>query len=228
MTADAVNGPVIMIEVDPHPRLDARAFTTRFSASLGVLSTPDDGRAPLVLDSLAPPASDERVREAIRKLLRVGGFKPSGRSKPASEYLLRAAAQGELVPINLAVDVCNFASLHTGVPISVVDLDKLEPPLRIAVAGAGEEYVFNASGQVMAIAGLICLYDAAGACANAVKDSQRTKTAASTQRTLTVLWSSRELPGRVDELARWYRGLLTATGAETESVAVVQREPGVP
>ena len=32
-------------------------------------------------------------RAAVRQLLRYGGFKPSGRNKPAQEYLLRVATQ---------------------------------------------------------------------------------------------------------------------------------------
>ncbi len=31
----------------------------------------------------------------MRKLLRHGGYKPTGRGKPASEYLVRAAGEGE-------------------------------------------------------------------------------------------------------------------------------------
>ena len=78
--------------------------------------------------------------------------------------------------INAAVDVCNIVSLHSGLPISVVDLAKATPPFRVAVAAAGSSYVFNASGQTIDLGGLLCLCDADGPCANAVKDAQRTKT----------------------------------------------------
>ena len=37
--------------------------------------------------------ADESVREAVRALLRHGGFKPAGRSKPAAEYLVKAAKE---------------------------------------------------------------------------------------------------------------------------------------
>ena len=42
--------------------------------------------------------------QRVRDLLRAGGFKPAGRSKPASEYLVRAAGEGKLAGINLVVD----------------------------------------------------------------------------------------------------------------------------
>jgi DNA/RNA-binding domain of Phe-tRNA-synthetase-like protein len=157
------------------------------------------------------------VREAVRALLRHGGFKPTGRSKPASEYLLKAVRDGMLSSINLAVDACNVVSLHSGLPISVVDLDRAREPLRVGIASAGSSYVFNASGQVMDLGGLLVLFDAEGPCANAVKDAQRTKTDASTRRTLSVIWGTTALPGRAEATAKWYRGLLEERGAATNA-----------
>ena len=63
---------------------------------------------------------DER-RDAVRRLLRHGGFKPAGRSKPAQEYLLRTANDPATFPAILnAVDVLNVVSLRSGLPISLV------------------------------------------------------------------------------------------------------------
>lgn len=205
-----------MLSVDPHPLLDARAFETTFPRPLGEISTSADVLALLTLDAPAPLRSDDTVREAVRALLRHGGFKPSGRSKPASEYLVRAVGDGSLGTINAAVDVCNVVSLHSGLPISVVDLDKARAPFRVAVAPAGASYVFNASGQAIDLGGLLCLFDAEGPCANAVKDAQRTKTATGTTRTLTVLWGSTALPGRAARAEAWYRELLQRHGATTQ------------
>jgi DNA/RNA-binding domain of Phe-tRNA-synthetase-like protein len=169
-------------------------------------------------DAPAPLRSDEAVRGAVRDLLRHGGYKPTGRGKPASEYLIRAVSEGALGSINAAVDACNAVSLHSGLPISVVDLDRARAPLSIAVAPIGARYVFNASGQEIELGGLLCLFDADGPCANAVKDAQRTKTSAATVRTLSVLWGTRALPGRSEQAAAWYRSLLEATGAKTSLI----------
>lgn len=204
-----------MIAVAPHPLLDLVAFVTEFPRRLSEMPSPPELIAGLKLDAAAPFASDDTVREAVRTLLRGGGFKPTGRSKPASEYLLRAASDGSLTSINLAVDACNVASLHAGLPISVVDLDRVASPLHVCPAAPGATYVFNASGQVMDIAGLLCLHDAEGPCANAVKDSQRTKTHAGTRRTLSLVWGTRALPGRAEATATWYRDLLVSAGATT-------------
>jgi DNA/RNA-binding domain of Phe-tRNA-synthetase-like protein len=204
-----------MLTVDPHPLLDLRAFVTTFRQPLGELPSPPELQHLLALDAPAPLRSDDGVREAVRQLLRHGGFKPTGRSKPASEYLIRAVGEGKLGPINVAVDVCNVVSLHSGLPISVVDLDRARPPFRVGLAPAGATYVFNASGQTIDVAGLLCLFDADGPCANAVKDAQRTKTGEQTRRTLSLVWGTVALPGRAEETERWYRELLGQHGATT-------------
>lgn len=208
----------VPITWEDHPLLHAVAFTTVFPGPLGEVAVP-----PALLDMLrsgatAPMSSDDSVRKAVRDLLRHGGYKPTGRGKPASEYLIAAAADGSLASINLAVDACNAVSLHSGLPISVVDLDRAKPPFRIRIAEDGQSYVFNASRQGIDLAGLLCLFDADGPCANAVKDAQRTKTGLETRRTLSVVWGTRALPGRTDEAVGWYREMLHVSAARTEVV----------
>ncbi len=208
----------IGLDVEDHPLLRVAAFTTAFPAALGALSTPPTVLEALKLDAAAPLERNEETRAAVRDMLRHGGYKPTGRGKPASEYLVRAASEGALGSINPAVDVCNAVSLHSGFPISVVDLDRAHGPFRIAIAPDGASYVFNASGQEIDLAGLLCLFDAAGPCANAVRDAQRTKTSADTRSTLSVIWGCAAFEERLDETKRWYRALLAQVGATTEHV----------
>src|SRR5262245_252256 len=205
-----------MLIIDPHPLLDVRAFETTFPAPLGELPRAAALQELLTPGAAAPLHSDDAVREAVRALLRHGGFKPTGRSKPASEYLIKAVAEGLLTSINLAVDACNAVSLHSGLPISVVDMDQARPPFRVGVAPPGASYVFNASGQAIDLGGLLCLFDADGPCANAVKDAQRTKTGPTTRRTLSIVWGTTALPGRAAQTERWYRALLEQHGAVTQ------------
>lgn len=207
-----------MLTLDAHPLLAVRAFVTVFPRPLGELPSPPALLAALSLGAPAPVSSDDATRAAVRDLLRHGGFKPTGRSKPASEYLIKAAEGGFLGAINVAVDACNAASLHSGLPISVVDLDLAKAPFRVGIAPEGTSYVFNASGQTIDLGGLVCLFDAEGPCANAVKDSQRTKTHAGTTRTLSVLWGTHALEDRLEKTAAWYRQLLEEAGARTEGV----------
>lgn len=207
-----------MLTVDPHPLLDPVAFTSTFPAPLGDLPAPEWLQALLKPGATAPLQSDDAVRGAVRDLLRHGGYKPTGRGKPASEYLVRASGDGTLNTINAAVDACNAVSLHSGLPISVVDLDRAKAPFRVATAIQGDSYVFNASGQTIDLEGLLCLFDAEGPCSNAVKDAQRTKTDATTRRTLTLIWGTRELGDRTARAFAWYRELLERLGATVERV----------
>lgn len=199
--------------IDEHPLLDLRWLVAEFPLALGEMQTPAHFLKLLRVDAETPLVSNDDVRSAIRNLLRHGGFKPTGRSKPASEYLLRAASDGALGPINPAVDVCNIVSLHSGLPISVVDLDRTVGDLRVGLAADDSQYVFNTSGQSIDVSGLLCLHDELGPCANAVKDAQRTKTGPLTTRTLTLIWSSRELSERSDRAVAWYRESLLELGA---------------
>jgi DNA/RNA-binding domain of Phe-tRNA-synthetase-like protein len=109
-------------------------------------------------------------------------------------------------------------SLHSGLPVSVVDLDRAREPLRVGLAPSGASYVFNASGQTIDLGGLLCLFDADGPRANAVKDAQHTKTGAATRRTLSLIWGTTALPGRAGQAATWYRALLERHGATTAAV----------
>lgn len=207
-----------MLTIDDHPTLALRAFRTEFERPLGELESPAWLTAFFALDAAAPLERDDGARKLSRDLLRHGGYKPTGRGKPASEYLVRAAGEGALSSINLAVDACNAVSLHCGIPISVVDLDRTVEPLRIGLADADASYVFNATGQEIALGGLLCLHDAEGPCANAVKDAQRTKTTGESRCTLNLIWAHTELAERADRALAWYRELLERAGATTHAL----------
>jgi hypothetical protein len=206
----------VQIQVAEHPSLLVQAFVSRFHGTLAecpplteaasLLGLQPGGRADL-------PAPDAALRGHIRDMLRHKDFKPTGRSKPASEYLARTSSEGGVRAINPAVDACNAVSLHTGIPISVVDCALLTEPLSIRLGGPDESYVFNPTGQVIALAGLVCLCDAQGPTANAIKDAQRTKTSETTRTTLSILWSSRALQAQTSAALRLYHTLLAGVAA---------------
>ena len=134
-------------------------------------------------------------------MLRQSGFKPTGRNKPASEYLRKALVQKWLSPsqgINAAVDICNVASLHSGLPISVVDKNKTEGVLRIGHLPMDTEYVFNPSGQLLKGGGLLGMSDAIGPSATPIKDSQRTKTHPGTTETISIIWGHSQYKDRIE------------------------------
>lgn len=214
-----------MIRVDPHPALHLGAVEARYPAPLGALPSPAWLAALLRDEAPAPLARTETLRSAVRDLLRHGGYKPTGRGKPASEYLVSAAAAGSLGSINPAVDACNVVSLRSGLPISVVDLDRVVPPLSVTVVTGDERYVFNRTGQEIRLQGLLCLADAEGPCANAVKDSQRTKTSDSTEHTLSLVWAPLTHAEHLRVALGWYAELLRRLGARV-MVAELDAAPG--
>jgi DNA/RNA-binding domain of Phe-tRNA-synthetase-like protein len=194
---------VLTIAIAPHPTLEVGAFVARFARPLGeVVAQLDPG-------VLSTVSAGETVRTEIRQLLRHGGFKPAGRSKPASEYLVAAHAESRWPRINAAVDACNLASLRSGLPISVVDLDRVVGSLEIKVCPPGTSYVFNPSGQVIDASGLVALFDAEGPSGTPVKDAQRTKTHDGTRATLSIVWGSKQL-GTTQEATSWYRQLVAS------------------
>lgn len=208
----------MILRVDTHPSARIAAFETTFPNPLGQMPSPAHLVALLSLQANAAMQRDESVRTSIRDVLRHGGYKPTGRGKPASEYLVRAAEQDALRSINVAVDVCNVVSLHSGFPVSVVDAEKLVQPLHIGLAASDQTYVFNPGGQVIDVSGLLCLHDAEGPCANAVKDAMRTKTNDQSTRTLNIIWGAEALRARLDHALEWYRQLLADLGAQTQMV----------
>src|SRR5687767_9011765 len=108
-------GDPVALRHAEQPGLHRAAFATYFARELGEVEVPDWLLALLALGADAPVARAEALRQSVRDLLRSGGYKPTGRSKPASEYLVRAAEQGALRSINAAVDVCNAVSLASGI-----------------------------------------------------------------------------------------------------------------
>jgi DNA/RNA-binding domain of Phe-tRNA-synthetase-like protein len=144
-------------------------------------------------------------RSEVRNLLRHGVYKPTGRGKPASEYLLNAALGGDFPMINRLVDINNLVSVETLLPISLVDLERAGTERFEARRGrSGESYVFNPSGQILELEDLLLLarLPEETPCATPVKDSQATKTHAGTQDVLGAIYAPVPLALEAREAAR--------------------------
>ena len=173
----------------------------------------------------------EARRRAARDMLRNGRYKPTGRGKPASEYLLRAARESAFPRINAVVDVGNLISAQTALPLSLWDLDRAASTRFLFRLGTeGESYVFNASGQTLD------LHDLAVGCSastgagtpivSPVKDSHATKTTPETTRLAACVYAPAsavahdELGAITEQFATW----LEKCGATHTGFAVA--EPG--
>jgi DNA/RNA-binding domain of Phe-tRNA-synthetase-like protein len=209
-----------------HPTLRlglVHADRARFAASSGSLLRELEAAEARVRNDVA--AYPERVRATMRDVLRVGGYKPTGRGKPASELLLAMAQKEGLPRIGNLVEINNISSLESGFPISIFDLDLLGADPWVRFGRAGESYVFNNAGHAMDLAGLPVVCRASGQpVGNAVRDSMETKVRATTQRVLVVLWGARSL---ITELSAASERVASLLHTEAEAPAV-EVEFGMP
>ena len=145
---------------------------------------------------------EENVRLAARDMLRHGQFKPTGRSKPASEYLLGLAQRGEPLPrVMPAVDVANCLSLTWLVPISIWDPRRVAGEMIVFRAGLpGESYVFNSAGHAIDVEDLVCGCAAADGLSspivNPVRDSMATKLTADSSEAAMAIYIPRSATSR--------------------------------
>jgi len=169
----------------------------------------------------------EARKKAVRDLLRHGVYKPAGRAKPSSEYLVAAALDGSFPFVNGPVDACNTASLESGYPASVFDLALTGPALELSRGRAGESYVFNASGQEIDLEDLLLvrrrLADGTFApCGNPVKDSMATKVFEGCREAVGVVYAPRSDPvAALEACASRFAELLRAAGATEVSYSIV-------
>ena len=118
-------------------------------------------------------------KTAVRDMLRHGAYKPAGRAKPSSEYLLAAALEGSFPFVNGPVDANNAASLAYCYPASIFDFARSGGELLLRRGAAGDSYVFNPSGQEIDLEDLLCVWKREGETwrpiGNPVKDAMATK-----------------------------------------------------
>ncbi|MCA9668272.1 MAG: hypothetical protein KC503_21920 [Myxococcales bacterium] len=196
----------------------------------GDLSLDDEIAALVERRAEALDDGEDAIRRACRDMLRNGRYKPTGRGKPASEYLLREASRGEFPRVLDPVDALNLVSLAHLVPISLWDLDKAavaagrEPAagsiydgderFEVRLGRSGERYVFNSADQLLELEDLVvgCALTAGGESVplwTPIKDGMRSKIDASTRRVAACIYYPIEAGERAHletitaELHRW-------------------------
>lgn len=161
-------------------------------------------------------------KAAVRDMLRHGSYKPAGRAKPSSEYLLAAALADDFPSVNGPVDANNAASLEWGYPASVFDAAKAGSALFLRRGAPGEAFVFNPSGQTIGLEDLIVVCrrreEAWEPCGNPVKDAMATKVLEGARDVVAVVYApASEVPERLESCASSFRGLLMKKCGAAES-----------
>jgi len=139
----------------------------------------------------------DHLQKGIRSLLKAYGFHPSGRNRPASEFLVKdIQLRGVFNSINNAVDINNHLSLISHLPISILDLEKTGNKIRIRLGREKETYVFNREGQELSLKNLLVISSDDSEdtpFGSPVKDSQKTKIFETTRSLCGVVYTSRNI-----------------------------------
>ena len=163
----------------PCDRSVIEKLTTEFTRQIGNL------------DSLA---GDHRIR-SYRRLFWSMKVDPT-KTRPSHEALARRLLRsGRMPTVNCLVDVANAVSLRTLVSIGLYDLDKLQLPVVVEVAGEGAYFNPIGGGSKPVAPGLIVARDAAGRIIHlyAHRDSRDTMVTDGTRRVLAVAYGTPEV-----------------------------------
>lgn len=168
----------------------------------------------------------DHLQKGIRGLLKNFGFHPSGRNRPASEYLFKDLLnRREFNTINNLVDINNHLSLKYHLPISILDADISGTNLCLRIGLENEEYVFNREGQVLSLKKLLLVArhgEDRSALGSPVKDSQASKISQETRNAIVFVYSSanitssEEMQKILDEFSRLLKSEAEATTVRTQ------------
>lgn len=163
-------------------------------------------------------------KAAVRDMLRYGSYKPTGRGKPASEYLFNAAIEGNFPLINNMVEINNLVSADYLLPISLVDIEKtISRNFIIRRGKEGENYVFNPAGQIIELKDLLLLSMLPDdvPCGTPIKDSQKTKTHVDTKEVIAVIYAPAAFAEAAKEAAEKMASLLELyCGAQAQATVM--------
>ena len=174
----------------------------------------------------------DHLKKGIRGLLKSFGFHPSGRNRPASEYLFKDLNnRKEFNYINNIVDINNHISLKYHLPISILDLDKAGKNLCVRIGLDDEKYVFNPEGQLLSLKKLLLIArhgDDRSAIGSPVKDSQATKIFEPTKNIIGFIYTSanitpeEQLQSILNEFAEY---LTKEANAEKIETSIIDSNP---
>jgi DNA/RNA-binding domain of Phe-tRNA-synthetase-like protein len=161
----------------------------------------------------APPPGFDLSRK-LYKSFRIDPTK----HRPSSEALWRRLRdRGDFPAVNPAVDLTNLLSLKFQVCYGLYDLERVAPPVLIALGDRRDEYQ-GIRKEVLNFAGKIVLRDQRGAFGNPSADSLRASVSAATRDILQVLFFHPDDARKQDVLAATlaaFAGLFAMTASQS-------------
>jgi len=153
--------------------------------------------------------------QAVRKIFHRTGLDPT-RHRPSSESLLRRVVKGKgLFFINSAVDLVNYFSLKTLLPMGLYDAERITPPIEFRAGREGETYE-GIGRETLHLAHFPLLADSEGPFGSAVSDSVRTQVSEGCTR---LLWVTFAPAGTEIALSDFARGMTRFNGGIAAAVA---------
>lgn len=175
------------------------------------------------------PADLPTLRQ-VRAMYHATGVDPTKR-RPSSEALLRRVLRGQaLHPVNTLVDLCNYLSLKSLLPIGLYNLDRIQGDAELRLGREAEPY--EAIGrESFSVGGRMVLADRLGPFGSPTSDSTRTMITLATRRAMAVFYSPLSFP--VDQLtahlAEFAEGVRAYCAGEATAVSTaVLPEAGAP
>jgi DNA/RNA-binding domain of Phe-tRNA-synthetase-like protein len=133
--------------------------------------------------------------------------------------LLRRAVKGKgLYFINSVVDVVNYCSLKTMLPMGIFDADSVKLPIEFRPGRAGETYQ-GVGRDVLNLEGFPLLADAEGPFGSAVSDSVRTRVTPGTTR---LLWVTFQPAGENPDFEEFASLMVRYNGGRLDQDSVVR------
>lgn len=159
---------------------------------------------------------EDAVIAAFRSLARTAAANGSANYVPANEALIaRVMEKGELATVNTMVDLANVASIQSGCPCGVYDLDRTVGDLVVGVGSAREEY-WGICREVQKAQDKILVRDDKGPFSVVTADADRTKVTLDTHRLLILFYEPRvELTTELGNCLEWVKGGLAGLDAKT-------------
>jgi DNA/RNA-binding domain of Phe-tRNA-synthetase-like protein len=162
------------------------------------------------------PPSEIPTVKAVRTIFHKTGVDPT-RYRPSSEALLRRIVKGKgLYFINSVVDVVNYLSLKTLLPMGVFDADRVKPPVEFRAGRKGETYQ-GVGRDVLNLEGFPLLADAEGPFGSSVSDSVRTRV---TENTTRILWATLMPSGESPDFEEFAAVMIRFNGGEVDQNTV--------
>lgn len=141
----------------------------------------------IYFDLLEKSVTDLEGIKEWRSIFKTAGKDPNRYRHSAEALYRRISKQNYMQSVHSAIDINNFFSLEYQVPIGIYDLEKVQGPVVLRIAGESEEYT-GLNGRTNNLGNLIVSSDEIGPFGSPFVDSERTAVTEKTTNALQIVY----------------------------------------